>query len=277
MIELPPPPFGVTTVISALAVGPNIARVITVRAALIEGEDAYLDAGATGTISLLDKRHADIVETEDEYIRYAYTQLRDKRSRARALYNFIEASTPYRKCSLCGDGTVFSLDHHLPQDEFARFAIVPANLVPVCARCNTIKSNYATTVADRAPLHPYFDRLGAFDWVTGVVVEDPEAPIRFELVRPARWDDTLHARVQQHFLTHVLSEVWSTSASAQLASQRRNLRGLGEAEVSSELRKAAQGFLEGPFPWVGVAMNAWADSAWFCGGGWDVRPRVATP
>ena len=70
-------------------------------------------------------------------------------------------------CPGCGeDGTPNTLDHYLPKTAYPHFAVMTANLVPLCDICQLKKG---TTMLDqdgqRMFLHPYFD-----DFVTGHVV-----------------------------------------------------------------------------------------------------------
>lgn len=85
-------------------------------------------------------------------------------------------------CPGCGeDGTPNTLDHYLPKTDYPHFAVMPANLAPLCDICQLKKG---TTTLDqngqRMFLHPYFD-----DFVTGHVVilaiEPPFDAPRFSL------------------------------------------------------------------------------------------------
>lgn len=62
-----------------------------------------------------------------------------------------------RVCPMCGSLKPYSLDHILPKDDYAEYAIFSRNLVPACD-CN---SKRGATSADRFSmvrvLHPYYD------------------------------------------------------------------------------------------------------------------------
>ena len=91
----------------------------------------------------------------------AYFALYDFLSERRALAGLrleLRAAAGGR-CLLCSSRSVDGLDHHLPRSEYPTLSILPVNLVPACAHCNTLKGNDCDPVVARQFVHPYFDRL----------------------------------------------------------------------------------------------------------------------
>jgi hypothetical protein len=70
--------------------------------------------------------------------------------------------TKIRKCSnqicpMCGAPRPFSLDHVLPKEDYAEFAIFSRNLVPACI-CNSKRGKRTRNILTGARvLHPYYD------------------------------------------------------------------------------------------------------------------------
>jgi 5-methylcytosine-specific restriction endonuclease McrA len=64
-------------------------------------------------------------------------------------------------CAYCLLGEATTLDHYLPKDGkrgYPEFAILGANLVPACGRCNTPR-DFRDAEGRRALIHPYFDAI----------------------------------------------------------------------------------------------------------------------
>lgn len=57
-------------------------------------------------------------------------------------------------CAIC-DAHADTLDHVLPKSDYVQYTITPVNLVPMCSRCNRVKTNRLTET-DKIIFHPYF-------------------------------------------------------------------------------------------------------------------------
>jgi hypothetical protein len=69
----------------------------------------------------------------------------------------LRASTEHLTCPMCGSLHRGTLDHLLPQKNFAAFAIFTLNLVPAC-KCNSKRKDVLTgKLEGERILHPYFD------------------------------------------------------------------------------------------------------------------------
>lgn len=62
----------------------------------------------------------------------------------------------HRACPMCGSLHSGTLDHLLPQADYAAFALFSANLVPAC-KCNSKRGDVVAGAAGGRVLHPYFD------------------------------------------------------------------------------------------------------------------------
>lgn len=69
----------------------------------------------------------------------------------------LRMDTDFALCPMCGSLHSGSLDHLLPKQQYAAFAMFSKNLVPAC-KCNSRRGNtYRGAAAGERVLHPYFD------------------------------------------------------------------------------------------------------------------------
>lgn len=62
-------------------------------------------------------------------------------------------------CLFCGIGEIDQIDHFFPQEHFPEFAILHKNLIPICGKCNEIKSDNIPGVNGINYLHLIYDIL----------------------------------------------------------------------------------------------------------------------
>lgn len=202
-----------------------------------------------------------------------YTQRMAKiGSPGREIYDEIFASPPHGRCPLCTQRRVSTLDHHLPKAHYPALAVAPLNLVPTCFDCNKAKLATIPTTAENTALHPYYDNLGHEIWLQAHVIERQPTAVRFSVARPIAWDDTLFARVINHFQTLGLAALFSSEAAEELVNVRHQLTTLQAVVpadgVRKELSRRADSCAAGrPNGWRAATYRAWRDSDWFCNGG----------
>lgn len=81
-------------------------------------------------------------------------------------------------CPACGEfGRPNTLDHYLPKGKYPHFSVTPANLFPMCDRCQEEKLEKTHTVREpRLFLHPYYDEFIERQ-ILKIVIEPPyDAP-----------------------------------------------------------------------------------------------------
>ena len=212
----------------------------------------------------------DITVTEMEKV---YTQRMAKAGApGRDIYDEIFASAPAGRCPLCMQRFVATLDHHLPKAHYPSLAVAPLNLIPSCTDCNKAKLDAVPATAEDVPLHPYYDDLGGEIWLKATVVERRPSALRFEVSRSNAWDDTLFARVSQHFRSLGLAALFASEAAEELLHIRHQLqilRGVDRQNgVRDELkRRAASCAAVRINGWRTAAYRAWSGSDWFCDDG----------
>ncbi|PZQ77825.1 MAG: hypothetical protein DI563_02395 [Variovorax paradoxus] len=190
----------------------------------------------------------------------------------RDAYDTLFTSAPQGKCPLCGHRTVSTLDHHLPKAHYPALAVAPLNLVPACGDCNKAKLASLPAAASEETLHPYFDDITGDRWLYAEVVEEDPAALRFFVDAPAHWGAVLAARVDLHFRTLGLAKLYASEAADELLNIRHQLQIIhaagGAAMVRAEMEERRQSAsavrVNG---WRTITFEAFAESAWFCNGG----------
>jgi hypothetical protein len=228
-----------------------------------------------------DARVGGVVTTEE--MEKVYTQRMAKiGAPGRAIYDEIFSSSPQGRCPLCAQRPVATLDHHLPKAHYPALAVTPLNLVPSCADCNKAKLASIPQTAADVGLHPYYDEIDDEAWLAARVIETRPAAVRFRVVAPDAWDTILAARVRNHFRTLGLAALYASEAAEELVNIRHQLFEMhdtaGMYDVREELRKRAESCALGRRNgWRAATYSAWAESDWFCDGGFapeDRNPEV---
>ena len=186
-----------------------------------------------------------------------------KGSPGRKIYDQIKTSAPYGRCPLCGHGTVYSLDHHLPKSRFADFSITPLNLIPACQDCNKNKTSRLATTASEETLHPYFDDIDNECWLRGRMIETTPPAVLFYISPPDHWDPIMTSRVEKHFEVFKLSKLYASLAANELVNIKAHLRNVPDkkehladiAKSRSKIRKNS---------WQIATYVAMSESQWFC-------------
>lgn len=202
-------------------------------------------------------------------------------SASRELYDRIRLSVRNSQCPLCGQRSVSSIDHYLPQSEFPVFNLTPANLVPACSDCNKAKLAKVASTEEQQTLHPYFDRLGSSRWLVVKIIEVSPPGVVFTIQKPVEWTDTLMTRVSRHFQTMGLSALYSAQAAGEIADIAASLvkvgSGSGAAGVWDFLNEAFQTRNSNdPNSWKTALYAGLRDSQWFCTEGYQrIKPVSA--
>jgi 5-methylcytosine-specific restriction endonuclease McrA len=202
-----------------------------------------------------------------------YTQrMVAKTAPGRDAYDKLMSLAYYGKCPLCGQRDVSTLDHHLPKAHYPALAVAPLNLVPACKDCNKAKLASIPATSNEEMLHPYFDDIDGDRWLYADVVEDVPAALRFRVETPVHWDDVLADRVTLHFKTLDLGPLYAAQGADELLNIRHQLQTIYDVggadtvrvELLARADSARQVRVNG---WRVAAYEAFAQSAWFCSGG----------
>lgn len=207
--------------------------------------------------------------TRDEMVRVYTDRMAKKGAPGRYIYDEIFAAPAQGKCPLCGHRDVETLDHHLPKAHYPALAVAPLNLVPACYSCNKAKLDAIPGGAPEVCLHPYFDVIDNRRWLRAEVIETRPAALRFCVDPPAEWDALLRLRVNNHFRTLGLGELYASESAEELLNIRHQmseiLAAVGAVAVRAELESRAASALQARRNgWRTAAYEAWATSDWFC-------------
>lgn len=190
-------------------------------------------------------------------------------SPSRTVYDSIRQAPALGICPLCGQRTVASVDHYLPQSQFPVLNLTPANLVPACSDCNKSKLAKTAQTAEEQTLHPYFDDLGSARWLVALVGQSAPPTITFH-VRPApQWSEVFARRVAHHFDLMGLAALYAAQAASELADISHGLIEIGTstgpdgvyAHLDSELKTRQA---RDPNSWKTALYEGLRDSEWFC-------------
>ncbi|MDE1161182.1 MAG: HNH endonuclease [Acidobacteriaceae bacterium] len=193
----------------------------------------------------------------------------------RAIYDTLKMAAPNGKCPLCGRGTVYSLDHHLPKTRYADLTITPTNLIPSCQDCNKTKTQSIPLLAAEETIHPYIDDIDVDIWLRARVVEVTPAALFFYADPPPSWPLTLQRRVKHHFRVFKLRKAYASEAGYLIGNIRghliRNVSKQGATGIRAYLADQAESCRDvRRNSWEAAAYSALSESDWFCNGGYSL-------
>lgn len=264
-----------TTCISRVRDAQLKARLEGVTQAVIDASAEFDDAATHTRLHQIAAQNlvgGVITQSEMEAV---YTQrMVRKGAPGRDIYDSLFTSAPQGKCPLCGHRTVSTLDHHLPKAHYPALAVAPLNLVPACSDCNKSKLAGIPANANEETLHPYFDDIDGDRWLVAEVVHTHPAALRFSVEAPVHWSPVLATRVAWHFQVLGLGRLYSAEAADELLNIRHQLHSLhasgGAALVQVELQERAESCQEARRNgWRAATYEAFANSDWFCDGGFE--------
>lgn len=261
-----------TTCISRVRLPALKAKLAAATQAIRDASDAYVAAAEAQALDQIVRDplvNGTVTTAEMEAV---YTgRMATQNGPGRAIYDNIFAAAKGR-CPLCAHRTVTTLDHHLPKAHYPALAVVPVNLVPACGDCNKAKLASVPHAPEDVSIHPYFDDVTEERWLYADVVEVVPASVRFRVEPSSAWDPLLAERVRRHFRRLKLSSLYGSEAAEELLNIRHLLIGLqasgGADHVRAYLEEYAASCLTGRLNgWRAAAYEAWAESDWFCEGG----------
>lgn len=230
------------------------------------------ESGALHTLGHLSEQPAD--EADRSELRKNYKQrMAHRKGPGYSYYEAFRESAGTAPCPLCGHREVSTLDHHLPKTTYPLLSVVPVNLVPACGICNHVKGDHDPTSAEQVTLHPFYDDLGAGQWLFGRVDEGPPAAVQFSVQPSAFWDTTLTARVRLHFRVFGLGRLYGAQAARDMSDTRGHLAKMDDAGVRAYLKSMADSCAEsgGINYWRAVMYQALAANDWYISGGFRLR------
>lgn len=179
--------------------------------------------------------------TKKQFCELYEKQMVPTSKRARKYYDKLLNSVPSAKCPLCGFGQVSTLDHFMPKSFYPYFAVLPLNLVPVCADCNKKKVARMLRGCGQSS-HPYFEepQIETETWLYAEVVETSPATAKFSVLTPVAWPEKLSQRIKNHFADLELASRFAIEAACEIASLSNSLEHFGTGkDIGIHLRETA--------------------------------------
>jgi hypothetical protein len=245
------------------------AAILAHRTVLEDGERDYLAHAVTGNWSAIPATVAALKPADETNLRWAYDN-RLSQGAGRDIYLKIKGTG---KCHSCLQRNVEQLDHFLPKELYARFAISPLNLVPICEKCNHIKRTKVGGATSQWFLNPYFDDLGDSTWLVADVTENDVATLTYRVNPRPNWTSIFAARVLNHFDLLELAKLYALEAASSFSGLHEHFETTfnngGDVALRQELQSMASSMSRrAERPWEVAAARAWAASTWFCNAGW---------
>ena len=121
-------------------------------------------------------------------------------------------------------------------------------------------------------LHPYFDDIEDELWLRAAIVQTIPSALRFFVVSPVERDPVLAERTRRHFKMFDLASLYASQGAQELQNIKHYLINLlnraGADGVRSHLIEIGGSCeIARKNSWQTAAYNAWAESDWFCDGG----------
>jgi 5-methylcytosine-specific restriction endonuclease McrA len=103
-------------------------------------------------------------------------------------------------CPYCSLDSTYQLDHFLPKSQYPEFSLYGPNLLPICGRCNQIKSkSIATNAGQRIFVIPSDDLFLREDLLLARLVMEPVPRFTFLVDPAAPLTEGERAQVKRHF------------------------------------------------------------------------------
>lgn len=183
------------------------------------------------------------------------------------------------RCPFCGISESSTLDHYLPKEKYPEFSILPMNLIPSCAICNTRKRDRildeGTNV--RMFLHPCYDTIPDAAFVdVRVRMKEDALIVTYRVVQPGGIELHVFQHLKSHFEELDLADRYRRMGIEHLGGQYPALRrafgpGKDAIRVAEKLIEGAEDFEEvaGPNYWLAKLYRALASNKEFCEGGFE--------
>ena len=241
----------------------NKVELQTFKSEIIEQANNYDEKAINGELSSL-RPLEDIPFDAKSLINLYDSHMSKKGSIGRQLYDKLML-TAKGTCPFCTQGIPTTIDHFLPKDVnggFPELSIVPINLVPCCKDCNHIKSTKTPNSEEDQFIHPYYDDINEEKWLFAQVNYEinSETTLVFYVDCPNNWNDTLKARIQNHFKAFGLNRIFSQQAATEMTGKEFRLQELfnkgGEESIRAYLIDEADS-------WEKANKNSWQAAMYY--------------
>lgn len=195
---------------------------------------------------------------------------------ARSHYDRIRSASQF--CYACGHEIAEEVDHYLPKHRFPALVVTPENLTPICIRCNRAKGVTYGKTPSEAFIHPYVDDFESVVWLHATLQITPEPHLTFSASH-SNWDVVTTDRAKNHMRRFNLSHFYGIQANRAARQARGSLdrhfsAGRDRAVRAEAVLRASSSRDDRLNSWEAAAWTAFAESDWFCEGGFREFGRV---
>ncbi|TFD75455.1 hypothetical protein E3T54_12065 [Cryobacterium sp. Sr8] len=278
MWSVSPPAISIKETAQACARGTSdgtlAKRLLAARPSLESNNLAFRGSIASHEMHLIEESDYSVPGVSAAEIKWMYTNHFARLGHpARKLYEKLIGAAPEGLCCYCQYGQAKTLDHFVPQNHAGTLSIDPWNLVPACEQCNhKLQAKWGTTAADQM-LHPY-DMPALGRWLRGIVASHDPIEIAFSIDPLALHETELQDRMVNEFDSLGLAAMYAVVSAGDISIARRYLiRNYKAADDDESVRAhlleaAGDAFAVDENSRRGVVLEALAQSAWFCAGGY---------
>ncbi len=247
-------------------------RLLSAEPDIAAAAEKYVEAATRAALHEIVRSSAIAgIVTKKEMMSLYKTHMARKAGITREVYDHLMSAPRHKRCPLCGQRVVSTLDHHLPKSEYPAFSIFPHNLIPVCGDCNKNKHTALPKYPEFQTIHPYFDNFETERWLYGKVVQGEPVAIKFFVEAPVHWDEIKGKRAKHHFKILRLNELYASHAAEELTNIRHRLtclyREAGIESVQQHLEYEAESKAAAHVnSWQTATYEALASDDWFFDG-----------
>jgi hypothetical protein len=129
------------------------------------------------------------------------------------------------QCAYCNMGEEAALDHYLPRADYPEFMLHGPNLIPICGKCNSHKSNAVKNGSgERLFLFPPYDLpLGAVFLSAQIVFSETSIGSLYHFNKVAGLDDALFGLLKRHDVRLHLTERFEKRGNAALVAMTKTV------------------------------------------------------
>lgn len=244
------------------------------RATIVAEADAYDVAAQIGNLHEIEQTGDIGGVKKEEMVKVYKNRMAKVGTPGREIYNELMIAPTNRRCPLCGQRDVSTLDHVLPESLYSLLVVVPVNLVPSCKDCNSAKKSLYPNCKRTQFFHPYYDNFDDGVWLEAEVDHSCGVAVLFKVVRPDSWGLSKFKRAQYHFKKLNLGKLYSSQAADELVGVKFCLgelyRAGGGGSVQEDLDRRARSYSQiANNSWQAALFRALAADEEFCNGGFD--------
>ncbi|MER5864564.1 HNH endonuclease signature motif containing protein [Kitasatospora sp. NPDC002040] len=242
--------------------------------AVEEAAETYRAAALTSNLHNLKTKDFQIMGVPGVRVSEIVYESGMRGGQGRAIYEAVMEGRDEDLCPMCRHSDVSELDHVLPKKAFPALCVAPDNLVGICDFCNSKKSDFTWSDAQKVLLHPHFENVSADVWLAAEVIPGTKGTLVYSVDPPSHWDPVLAARVRNQFKFMEMAKRYGSKAQQTLSGMRKmfdtQLKKKGATGLRVYLKDlAASHQADDLNGWTGVAYDAWAEDADFCRGSFN--------